>query len=857
MRTLLFSLILFVSLTGCAFALVYGEKDGIFFYFPENEKEIAARLTKKIPEMVAFLSHWKLPIKPPLHIILDDKLDAPEVEVHVIPHREIRIPIRAPGVLEDGYTEADPWEYFTFKGLCLQSIYGIRSDIPEFLHTFFGEIISPNVIMPPWVEEGICNLMYALYRQKEIQDPFESAIFQASPPPDLDIVSNHPEIWPGKHGYRIYGKPFIYWLYRKYGWEKIIDFIHLHGGGIIPIEIDLKARQIFGKTGVALWREFQKEHARETSGKPGLLITGYWSEPFIFWNQAGVYPGKLKMGNRGRYGYVEPDGTLWISEYDKASKLYKYPKGSEVFTDTRHLWDPGIGRVAVTRKGHLPRIIVFPNDSKGGGRLSEKSEKEPIETIPAPPGIIQLSGPVRDRKGRIAVAGNLAGNWDIWVYDGQWYRVTNTPSIEMDPWWENDSLVYVSNISGKFQIHGADQTQITHAQYGAILPRQGKFLNLIQNGWQLQSYKNNGLPLTEFQFLPETPIEVASEPTPLEAKSYNPFKSIWPNYIRPDIFVGVNDLQLGVATKSRDVIGDYATDAGIRYSFDSDYIALQAAFQARHIGTRYARYPLSYTTALAQVVDESRNEIKLFWRPAVLNKIIRAEALKSSDGTELYQGIEFSANWRNYEPLNEEGPTEDEFWAALSFIDTWGILRGWGSLEFFSEDRQSLYGGIHILFGDQTLTSVHMMAGRAWGESLNGHNTFRIGGNVTEGYFTRRPSRLFPIKGFDSNILEASEAVSTGIEVFWPIANLQTGYETLPLFFHRLRLGTFIDAGYAGKNINSDDLLVGGGFELVTSLEIAWGNLSSFRLGVSWPLAQPDYLNQTGPLFIFQIGRPL
>ncbi|MDH3882031.1 MAG: hypothetical protein OES64_10805, partial [Desulfobacteraceae bacterium] len=159
MRTLLIALILFFALTSWAFALVHIEKDGIFFYFPENEKEIASPLTEKLPEMIAFLALWKLPVKHPIHIILDDKLDAPEVEVHIIPHREIRIPIRAPGVLEDGYTEADPWEYFIFKGLCLQGIYGIRSGIPGFFHKVFGEIISPNVIMPQWVEEGICSLM--------------------------------------------------------------------------------------------------------------------------------------------------------------------------------------------------------------------------------------------------------------------------------------------------------------------------------------------------------------------------------------------------------------------------------------------------------------------------------------------------------------------------------------------------------------------------------------------------------------------------------------------------------------------------------------------------------------------------
>jgi hypothetical protein len=187
----------------------------------------------------------------------------------------------------------------------------------------------------------------------------------------------------------------------------------------------------------------------------------------------------------------------------------------------------------------------------------------------------------------------------------------------------------------------------------------------------------------------------------------------------------------------------------------------------------------------------------------------------------------------------------------------WGILQAWGNLELLSEDRQFLSVGVRFLFGDQTFTSIHMMAGRTWGEPLNGHNTFRIGGNVIEGYFIRRPSRLLHIRGFDSNILEAPKAASGGIEVFWPLANLQAGFQSLPLFLHRLRLGTFVDVGFAGENISSDDLLVGGGFEWVTSMEIAWRILLSILMGISWPLLQPEFLDQKGPLFVFQIVRLL
>jgi hypothetical protein len=56
--------------------------------------------------------------------------------------------------------------------------------------------------------------------------------------------------------------------------------------------------------------------------------------------------------------------------------------------------------------------------------------------------------------------------------------------------------------------------------------------------------------------------------------------------------------------------------------------------------------------------------------------------------------------------------------------------------------------------------------------------------------------------------------------VYWPLANLQTGYKWLPLFLHRLRLGTYVDAGYASVSSRSDDFLLGAGFELLTSLEL-------------------------------------
>lgn len=102
MRRLFLIVALLLLSVSNGFALVFVERDGLFFYYPENEVEIAERLLEEYPRMTEFLKQQGLPIQHPLHVILDDELDLPEAEVHMIPHREIRIPLRAPGVLEDG-----------------------------------------------------------------------------------------------------------------------------------------------------------------------------------------------------------------------------------------------------------------------------------------------------------------------------------------------------------------------------------------------------------------------------------------------------------------------------------------------------------------------------------------------------------------------------------------------------------------------------------------------------------------------------------------------------------------------------------------------------------------------------------
>jgi len=842
-----------------ASALETLERDAIYIDFPDYSEELAARLNEPLPSMLEFLSNQGLPVRPPLHIVLDPWLDLPDVDTDVTPHKEVRIPMRAPGVLEEGYTEADPWAYFMFKGLCIQGISAMRSGIPGVLYKGFGEIISPNRVFPAWLDNGICAFLYERYRQKRIEAPLETAIFETARVPSLDFVSHHPEIWPGDQAYRIYGRPFIAWIAQHYGWNKILEFLHVHGGGVIPWEIDLKAVDVFGKTGAQLWDEFRKDQKRTDEAPAGLLIEGFWPDPLVYWNGAGVFPGKLRVGRRGRYGYVDSAGTLWLSEFAGGTSLiFRYSNQIETSMELFSLWDPGPGRVVVGRRGHRCWLVVFPDDGEGGLRRARPEESDEAETIPGPAGVIQLSGPVRSRSGAIAVAGNTGGNWDIWIHDGKWHRVTNSPFVELDPWWQGDTLVWASNATGRFQIHDADGQPVTSASNGALLPRDGKYLELTPNGWRVRSYEWAIADLPRLEYLAEEGGEPFEPPPTSEVRAYNPFDSLWPNYVQPDIFAGISAFQLGLATEGRDVSGDYSFDAGFRYTFEDDFVALQARFQRRSLGARYARYPFSYTTALDQSVSEKRNDIALYWEPFWEGREVEDKVLRSAKGYDYpVDSVGLSLNYRFYSPLNESGSTETEAWVALSAGKRFESIHTWGNIALFTEDRQSISAGAAFRFGDQVITTLQLMGGKSWGEETNGHTNFRIGGDVTEGAFTRRATRLFPVRGFDSNLIEAPTAAAASVETHWPLANLQFGYKALPLFLHRLTLGTFVDAGYAKVDSRSDDFLVGAGFELLTSLEIGWGSLSTFRIGIAWPLVQPGDLDQEGPVLVFQLGAPL
>jgi hypothetical protein len=832
---------LFLTLPHAADALQMIQRDGIYLYYPKGQYEKASGLLKAGESVIRFLDKHGLQPKEPMHIILDDLLDEPKVRLSMIPHREIRIPLRAPGVLEDGSSEADPWFYFLFMGLTAQGIYSERSGIPGHVHRVLGEIISPNLILPEWSFDGIGALLYEKYMGRQRPAGLYDAIFATVSIPDLDFVSNYPDVWPGRFSYRIFGRPFIQWLDQLYGWDKLLLFIQMHGRGIFPVDIDSGARAAFGKSWYQLWQDFRDERPDSAPERFGWHIVGYWHEPFTYWNETGVYPGVQMNGVRSRYGYMDADNWLLLSEYDGkgVSRLRSLRKDQFRTAPQNHIWDPGLGGVAVSRKGSRPYIVMHQRPSRD--RLFDHLGEQEVITrwIEGPPGVIQLSGPTMDTDGRIAVSGNSAGNWDIWLYNGTWHRITTSPSIEMDPWFEEGGLIFASNITGRFQIHAHDMRQLTQADVAAILPRGQTYLELGPGGWFPDF---SSLYLASMRAEPPVGEEAPNLPKKDAKESprpYSPWKSLMPNYILPDLFTDLDSLQLGFATEGRDVTGRYAFDTGVRYDFDAERFSFRLGGRSGNWIARATRYPFGYTTGLETEIREIRHDFKIGWLPLKENP------------------LELSLNWRYFKPSIGERQSGDEWWGAVHFPFVSGNWRVQTVLDLFSGGSQSLYGTVAYHSGMRLKTLLQLEAGKTWGDLVAGHNTFRIGGDAIEGYFTQRPTRVFPVRGFDRNILDAGQFATAGIETFFPLIYLQSGYKTLPLFLRNISVGAFVDSGIASDHFSTDDLLVGAGIELLTGMQLAWGYDANFRISLAWPVRQPSYLDQSGPTLIVQLGKPL
>ncbi|MBI4712276.1 MAG: hypothetical protein HY762_03080 [Planctomycetes bacterium] len=153
------------------------------------------------------------------------------------------------------------------------------SGLPGILTTAFGNIFSPNLVVPGWIIEGITvngESRLSPYEGR-LNDGYFDAVFGAytkdKPFPTLMDMTYTPLDFPGlSGGVYLYGGLFLNYLRDTYGQEKLNEFLNNQGtlffgwlaGWLFPATgIDYAAKQTYGKSFHKLWSEWQAHQSKQ------------------------------------------------------------------------------------------------------------------------------------------------------------------------------------------------------------------------------------------------------------------------------------------------------------------------------------------------------------------------------------------------------------------------------------------------------------------------------------------------------------------------------------------------------------------------------------------------------------------
>jgi len=152
----------------------------------------------------------------------------------------------------------------------------------KMLTDVFGSIFAPNIYSPGWITEGITvyseskNSPYEGRLNDGFFDSYIGARVHGGVVPSIIEATNTPVDFPSG-AYYLYGGEFFRFLAGRYGEEKFAEFFDRYGSyfwapmsAVFPFTgLDIAARQTFGKSFPALFREWQQdEQVRQQNWAP-------------------------------------------------------------------------------------------------------------------------------------------------------------------------------------------------------------------------------------------------------------------------------------------------------------------------------------------------------------------------------------------------------------------------------------------------------------------------------------------------------------------------------------------------------------------------------------------------------------
>jgi hypothetical protein len=249
------------------------ETEHFYVHYHALEQEAAERTAATAERAYDTLSiAWQHDVFLKIHITVSDNQDTANGFANAVPFPQVTAYATAPEALSvlESY---DDWidiliTHELVHVFHLDTVHGIpRAVNAVFGFGVLGKVMSPNLVQPRWVIEGVATADESGFsgagrrRSAQFDAYIRMAVLEGTFQ-SIDQVTSGARIFPHGTSVYLYGLHFMHYIAARYGREKLAELSHLYGGRLIPFGINRAIKDVLGVDFDRLWAEFQRDTER-------------------------------------------------------------------------------------------------------------------------------------------------------------------------------------------------------------------------------------------------------------------------------------------------------------------------------------------------------------------------------------------------------------------------------------------------------------------------------------------------------------------------------------------------------------------------------------------------------------------
>ncbi|MBS2032639.1 MAG: PD40 domain-containing protein [Deltaproteobacteria bacterium] len=457
--------------------------------------------------------------------------------------------------------------------------------------------------------------------------------------------------------------------------------------------------------------------------------------------------------------------------------------------------------------------------------------------------------------------------------------LTDDAALDLEPSFSpsGEWVLFTSDRTGVYDIYAlrladGEVRQLTNVETGAFRP----VLAADGHTLALDTFTSDGFDVgftrVDLESAPPAPPSRDDRPEPAyqddpsvtyPVRAYSVWPTILPKYWLPVLTVDAAGTALGVVTSGSDILGKHSWNLQAYWSFHGNE---PGGFASYTNHTLYPAFTLSGSRALYFLAGGP---------PGTLERQTAADIAMDVPVSWIDRALHFDVDYslRGYEPLPyvhhfvPDGPSpfipRTGLAGSIGAGVSWGTARG-STNGISAEEGYTLHVGGRVaapwLGGDfsyQEVTAsgtayLHMpwalhqvlalrLEGGTGGGDLLGRSLFVLGGvqgfdlvNAVLSGTTADPG----LRGYPGGAFAGDHYVLGSAEYRTPIANLDRGFELVPLYLRRVHGALTFDVGEAAPVLTFAQLAPSVGGELNLDVEVGYQLPFTFRFGLARGLAE-------------------